>query len=293
MKNFKNLLKNEIEKRMKGGEVFFNEIDKLNGEKRIGVCCRRDNENMSPVVYLENYIKKFSDGESIEKIALEICDILEKESIDEVFDTNKIWGEAYVRDHIVYQIISRELNKEFLTEIPHRIELDFAMILRLEVQISDGRGTIVVNYPVMDKIRIPEEELFELAKRNTPILHEPYFQTMKNFLYGKSLKKLSSIKHIDKSLMYILTDNELGEGFGAGVIFYEGTLKKVCELLDTTELIIIPSSIHEVLILDEKFYDRDKDFSQIIKEVNRNHLNMEEVLGEHLYHYNYDNDSIV
>ena len=78
-------------------------------------------------------------------------------------------------------------------------------------------------------------------------------------------------------------------------IAYPGLLENIAEQLDS-DLLIIPSSIHEVLILPESYIDsRDKnppDYLAMIKEVNETQLTDDEILGDCAYHYRRDTNSI-
>ena len=48
---------------------------------------------------------------------------------------------------------------------------------------------------------------------------------------------------------------------------------------------IIPSSVHEVILLEETGEEKAEDLKKIIREVNRTHVSAEEVLSDNLYFY--------
>ncbi len=71
---------------------------------------------------------------------------------------------------------------------------------------------------------------------------------------------------------------------GAVCIYYPSVLKEVSETLNS-DLIIIPSSIHETIIVP---YLGDGDVeccNNMIREVNKQHVAAEEVLSDHAYIY--------
>ena len=82
--------------------------------------------------------------------------------------------------------------------------------------------------------------------------------------------------------MYVLTN--LLKRYGAAALLYPGTLKKAGEVLGS-DFAILPSSIHEVLLLpDDKAQNYDF-YRQMVSEVNRTQVDPEEVLSFNLYRY--------
>ena len=78
-----------------------------------------------------------------------------------------------------------------------------------------------------------------------------------------------------------------GKGlYGAACMVYPGVL----EALGAEEgrgFYIIPSSVHEVLLLGDTGGEEPRMLRQIIEEINHTHLAPEEVLSDNLYYYNF------
>lgn len=75
-----------------------------------------------------------------------------------------------------------------------------------------------------------------------------------------------------------------GRKYGAGAIFSEHLLKKVEEQLQTDRLIILPSSVEEVLILRDGDFD-PKDMFGIVCEINGTEVRPEDKLTDNVYFF--------
>ena len=59
------------------------------------------------------------------------------------------------------------------------------------------------------------------------------------------------------------------------------------------DLYILPSSIHEViLLLDDEYVQSSEELREMVRETNRMVVDQEEVLSDHIYHYDREKDEI-
>ncbi|WP_168171599.1 DUF5688 family protein [Oribacterium sp. C9] len=82
--------------------------------------------------------------------------------------------------------------------------------------------------------------------------------------------------------MFILTNAMYNNG--AAVIAYPGFLEEMAERLKDN-LIIIPSSIHEVIVLRESEINDDVPIGEHIRDVNKSCMEQSEILSDHAYRY--------
>lgn len=75
-----------------------------------------------------------------------------------------------------------------------------------------------------------------------------------------------------------------GRKYGAGTIFSEHLLSRVEEQLCADSLIILPSSVEEVLILKDGDFD-PKDMLSIVREINGTEVSPEDRLTDNVYFY--------
>ena len=75
--------------------------------------------------------------------------------------------------------------------------------------------------------------------------------------------------------------------FGAIAILYEGVVEKLCERLDTHKLIMIPSSIHEVIVMPYSD-EAAEGINSMIREINTTQVDECDRLSDHAYVIDYD-----
>lgn len=82
--------------------------------------------------------------------------------------------------------------------------------------------------------------------------------------------------------LFVLT-NEEGLN-GAGTVLYEGILDSFSDQIKGG-FYILPSSIHEVLLVPEKEGSDPAALSELVKEVNRTVVDEGEILSDRIYYY--------
>ncbi len=112
-------------------------------------------------------------------------------------------------------------------------------------------------------------------------LHDTYDEMH----HAESVAKevLQSIKDEKDNLpMYVLSNhNRLN---GAACILYQGILDGFANLIEQ-DLYILPSSIHEVIIIPASFQQNPGKLQEMVREVNRTQLEAEEILSDCVYYY--------
>ena len=71
---------------------------------------------------------------------------------------------------------------------------------------------------------------------------------------------------------------------GAGVILYDQFLQQLSDRFESN-LILLPSSIHEMIILPVEDASELREFTYMVREVNDTQLTDDEVLSDHAYYY--------
>jgi hypothetical protein len=89
--------------------------------------------------------------------------------------------------------------------------------------------------------------------------------------------------------LYIFT-NRIGIN-GASVIFYRNILKTFADKIDQN-FYILPSSIHEVLIIGENEVTRTQDLKNMVLEANHTVVTPKEFLSNQVMYYDREKDEI-
>ena len=82
--------------------------------------------------------------------------------------------------------------------------------------------------------------------------------------------------------MYVLTNTE--KSFGASAVLFPAVLKAVREHLQS-DYYVLPSSIHECIIIPADENLNPAALHEMVKEINEEHVAPEELLGDSVYFY--------
>ena len=173
--SFKTLVRDEVAKRT--GEQFhvrINDVTKNNGVVLSGITMLQDDNNISPTIYLNKYYEAYENGDiTLRCIVDEVLDTYERNKVNQSVDMRFFMNYERIKDRIIFKLIHAERNKELLKDIPHIRYLDFAVVF--QCLISDemfGNATIMIHNAHLKIWEITENELYEKAIKNTPVLQK-------------------------------------------------------------------------------------------------------------------------
>ncbi len=300
---FKKLITEEVWKIKEDTlEVILKEMTKNNGTVHSALEFREQGEVVSVLVYLTPYFEDYNAGFSLEELAQDIySSYQENKKYGRIFESG-IWCNDYeiVPDKVIYKLINYEQNKKLLEEIPHIRLCDLAIIFCLLVERSrDYLSTAVIHKEHMVSWGMDTQTLMELAKRNTKWLLPAKIRNLSEVMQGIAMEYIGSNYEksvIDELLstpsdipLYVLS-NHMGRN-GAIAMVYEGMLKDFATVLDH-DLIILPSSIHEVLLVPYEEELCMEELKEMVRHVNRTEVAKEEVLSDNVYIYRRKMDKI-
>ena len=259
--------------------VTIQEIIKNNDTHYDGLTILSNQLNISPTIYLNFYFKQYLKGRSLE----EIChDILS------VYEENKPSGNIDISFFTNY-----EQNKNLLQKIPHIKILDLAIIFNCLVDADEtGNATILIYNQHLSLWNITKDDLYHLAMKNTPALLTYELRDMSDVLIELMAGvPCNSMKEEFEYMvpMYVLSNKSKLNG--SGCIFYHNLLHNLCEKLEC-DLYILPSSIHEVILIPAYDHDSYDELTSMVKEVNSTQLSKEEILSDHVYFYSRETGQI-
>ena len=256
---------------------------KNNGNERTGLTISEKHINLSPTIYLEEYFKHYQDGESIEDIIESILDVYHEVKFEHSWQVHTISNFDIIKEKIVYKIIHAPQNEILLQNLPFVPFLDFAIVFYILFEVDEkGTATIPVTEDLIQLWETNLNEIHQLAKQNTPKLLPAVFKPMRIVIDELLGNPCDNIVQAD-DIMFVLT-NSL-RSLGAACILYDEVLFHIGNFLKENYY-ILPSSIHEVIIIPES-QTPDKDtLNEMILEVNETQVELEDVLSDHVYYYN-------
>jgi len=270
---------------LKGSVIEGNVYVRNNDTECYGVTICRDGVNVSPIFYVDRFYDAYCQKKmTIDEAVRIIVDHFEtiKDTRKETLDLTLGFDE--VKDRITYRLISAEKNKRYLESIPYIPFLDLAIIFIIVHNIDEsGLESIRINKELMDAWGVGTKELLEIAKENTrqlfPAKIEPLTKVMGRFLQMDE----EMIQDSELASPMLLLSNEQ-DVYGATALVYDGEAERIGEELDE-DYYVIPSSVHEVLILPESEADDPDTINDIIRQINREHLGSVDILSDRSYYY--------
>ncbi len=289
----------DIQERLGTGFLVREEtITKNNGTKRKAVAIREQGSSIYPTIYMEGFYEAYKDGKPLREVEDNVLQAYHEGREAKKFDVDffKDWQE--VKGRVIYKLINSDRNRELLEDVPHRGILDLAIVYECFLGADNaGSATILIHNGHMESWGVTEDELYGTAFKNTPELMGCSLASMTEILvktlmedmgFGKagldSIKGLPPMEEIKKGAcpMYVLTNQY--KLHGAGCILYKNLLKETAEKWGC-DICILPSSIHEAVLIPMCSVGSHTKMSQMVREVNRTQLIPEDVLSDHTYQF--------
>lgn len=279
----------------------------------------REDSNMSPTIYLNYYYDEYKEGKDIQDIVDEIVELYEEHSKEMKFDMEGFADFGKIRDRIAFKLINTKSNEKLLKDIPNVPFLDLSIVFYCLLDNEYiGTATALIHNVHRDMWNISTDELLKIAKENTPRLLEYELKNMNELIREMLVDDLQKtiyerddrydrncctpgpeevadglMKNIvetkEQLAMYVLTNRQKTNG--AICMLYEGVMKKFAQKMDS-DMYILPSSVHEVILVPALENIFEKELTNMVKEVNNEELDKIDVLSDHAYYYSREKDEI-
>lgn len=265
--------------------VSLQDIIKNNDTHLDGLTILSKGSNISPTIYLNYYYDQYLSGKSLSSVQDDILLSYHKNVPKENIDISFFTDFAKVKTRIIFKLVNYDRNKELLSKVPHVRYLDLAIVFNCFVNSTEeGYATILIHHHHLSFWNISTDELYNLAMKNTPHLLQYQLQNMSDVILNLFFEDESQIPQdsIPDFPMYVLSN--VTKLNGSGCILYEDLLSDIAETLDS-DFYILPSSIHEVLLIPVESASSYEELSSMVKEINNTQLAREEVLSDLVYFY--------
>lgn len=255
-----------------------------------GLTILEPEHNISPTIYLNHYFLSYQNGATFLSICEHILDYYHNHCPKQNIDTSFFTDYEQVRPRIVYKLIHCEKNKELLNEVPYFPYLDLAIVFYCLVSESPYENTsILIRKEHLEYWNISPDTLLLLARRNTPKLLRFCCDSLADLILPvleqlppREQTEAASVVREAVVPMYVLTNHQRFNG--ACCILYQDVLKQVAKRLNS-DLYILPSSIHEVIVIPAEVTSCTAELSEMVREINQSEVSQEEILSDHVYFY--------
>lgn len=278
--------------------VFTDNVMKNNGISLTGMIIRKNDKNASPTIYIDELYEEYQRGVSLKKLADTILKIYQENSYEEAIDLQKFKNYESAKEQIAFKVINKEKNNKLLQQVPHRTFYNLAVVFYYMVKEPPfyGKASVMITNAHLRHWKVDEEEFCQNAMKNTPLLLPAKIQNIEEVMYGllkkeftqeKAAKKaFSRLKEDclgpDKIPMYVLSNEQ--KLHGAACMLYPDVIRNFAKAVNEN-LYILPSSIHEVILLTENAGKNKEELLAMVTEINATQVEESEVLADAVYFY--------
>lgn len=248
--------------------------------------------NMSPSIGTLSLYEHYREFDDLDKIVSALSKKIIEDKNRQI-DTMSVLSKENILNSTYLMVINAKSNQKLLSETPHYYiaEGELAVIPRLNINITEKSGFIIIKNDLLPKLQMTGDEILQVAKINT------------------SSQNLFEINSLLSVTMQEMTDNgeDIADDFSE--FFTENTPKTfvitnkdkklgacclACpEVIGTAvekmgfDCYILPSSIHEVILVEKRGGSEDLEYLRdCVKQVNRQSIPAAEILSDKVFVYN-------
>lgn len=291
LNEFTNKVRKAVEKEFgEKYQVELKEVRKNNGVVLHGLLIVSAERNVIPTIYLDSFWEAYEGGVTFTEIVGRLVEIYRRETSGKNINMDFFREFEKVKDRICYRLIGKKSNEALLSDIPHIDFLDLAICFFYAYKGAElGEGSILIHNSHMQLWQTNTLELWQLAGVNTPKLFPARIFSMEEVLeelFEEQEEPVSGVEEyrqfLDYMPMKILSNEQKTQG--AACILYEGCLEKLTENYGKS-FYVLPSSVHEVILLSDSGKEAAEELKSMIHDVNRTQVSPEEVLSDSLYYF--------
>ena len=260
-----------------------------NGTTHIALILYKNGEKLHPQIYLERFFEDYKRGKTMKEILQDVMTTYEEalkninpDSLSGIEDWEQVKG------RLAFRLLSKERNKETLENYVYKDFLDLAAIVTFCAEIDEqGVKAIRVTHDLAERWNVSKEEILQAAEENTedlfPVRMEPILDTLCRVADISRDDLPEEVLAEEDSPQIMVLTNYLGVN-GATVLLYDSLLQQVYEKLGG-KFIILPSSIHEVIVMPSASAPHAADSQKMVEQINRSSVKEEEILSDSVYLY--------
>lgn len=244
------------------------------GAKGTGVIIRKPDARVGVTLYKKHWTTLHTDEEAIEFVKHCMSTAPDATVLDDL-DADGICRQATL-------VIKRHGAFASGTTVREYLDLDIAVAI--PVNVGDSSGNAMLNASVAESMGMTEDAMFVYAIANVKNDDSITIQSMYDVL-----KRMLGVDDIpipeDDESMYVVSRQN---GYNAAAALVNTDLfKKFCDDRKLDGCYVLPSSIHEVLIVPaERSEENTERFNEMVKDVNDTQVDLPDQLSDHCYWFN-------
>lgn len=271
-----------LSEELAGARVFARDVEKLQGTSYYGVTVQPENSSIGVSLDLKPVYEMMEDGLSYDGALDRIANTVENGilhrpeiTVDEISDYE------HMKDSLMIQLVPTAGNEEMLSNMPHVEKEDMSIVYRMVIDTNaQGMASTLITNQILGTYGITAEQLHADALANASVNFPAEVRSMREMM--AEMTGLDPEMLSDDPGMYVATCNHGMNG--AGCIFYPEFMDQTAEKVEG-DFFILPSSIHEVILVPDNGTMTAQELDAMVQEVNANEVLPEERLSGNAFHY--------
>ncbi len=297
LEQVKEHIKEFLPKEFADAKVSIDQIVKNNDCIMDGMTIQTEESNIFPTIYLNPYYEMVQEEEEIGMALFMIAAAYRENYINYGIDMSDIMDYDSIKDKIVCKLINAEANGQFLQNKPYTQIEDLAVVYQIVMDKGrDATATVTISDSLMERYGVTPEQLHEQALENMETLQPYSFKSMYETVTEIVAENIAKEKDVDQETakemaeqmmpvipdtMYVLTnDTKIN---GASEIIRDDVRQEIADKIG--DFYVLPSSVHETLIIPKSAGMDRQELEQIVQEVNQTEVAPQELLSDHVYEY--------
>ncbi len=288
-------------------EININSVRKNNGVVLTGIVIMEKDSHIAPTIYMEGLYHAYKHGMQLQQVCDEIMEINQNSKVSCDEELTFYHDFEQVKKKIYYKLVNAQKNESLLEDVPFIRFLDLAILFCCDCSGPQfGNAAILIKNEHLKMWNVTVKELYREAIVNTPVQNPFEIKTMQEIikeLFEADIRKEMQENHIsfseswveemamhmleeesaaDCTPMYVLTNTH--RTHGAACILYADVLKDFAQALNDN-LYILPSSIHEIIMVPASLAGKASQLREMVVEINATQVQEEEVLSDSVYFF--------
>lgn len=293
----KDTIKDYLPEEYKDAEVTLLENRKLNTHYT-GLTVTRKGDTLAATINLNALFENYGQQQENHLAAVmeEVASVIQH--TPGKFDIGRVMDYDRVKKNLFMKLSAAENNADILDHAPHVMKEDLAITFHIMLDQSEaGAATTMIKDQMLEAYGVDLQQLYQDVLHNSPVISPAQIENMGEVVGRMMLEDMKAagapaevIQEMEKDLQETSRDNPMTvitndrSTDGAAAIFYPGVMDQVGERLKG-DYFILPSSVHEILVVPDDGNISFRELTDMVKEVNRTQVAPEDRLTDQVYHY--------
>ena len=264
------------------------QVQKLQDESYFGLAVKPEGKPISISMDLRVFHQQLENGLEYEQVLEMISD----KAVEGMEDAPRVQAEDLldyenIKDKLMIQVVAVKGNEEMLETIPHKEVEGMAVVYRVMLETEeDHSSSVLVTNNMLENMGVDKEELHKDAMESSEKNFPPTIRSLTEVLAEMMGVPEEALPETQRPMYMATCNNGMN---GASCMFYSDFMQQVTEMMQN-DFFILPSSVHEILLLEDNGMYKVSELKAMVREVNESEVQPKDRLSNDVFHYDHKRD---